>query len=99
MNIDTSSGKVKQVFVRSSTNDLFLDAAAINTFLQWRFKPRTVAVLRLPVAFGADSDTAFYPIKITTHTANRGLPAPFRDPVTAAKLWQLFPEAYGGLAH
>jgi len=34
MVVEKPSGKVKEVFVRSSTKDLFLDADVINTFLQ-----------------------------------------------------------------
>jgi TonB family protein len=47
MIIDKPSGKVKGVFVRSSTNDVFLDADVINTFSQWRFKPNTQSSVTL----------------------------------------------------
>ena len=51
MIIDKPSGKVKEVFVRSSTKDLFLDADVINTFLQWRFKPNSLTEVQLPMFF------------------------------------------------
>jgi hypothetical protein len=56
------SGKVKAVLVGSSTNDVFLDAAVVNTFLQWRFKLNTPSLVTIVVAFTADKDTAFYPV-------------------------------------
>jgi len=97
--VETSSGKVQAVWVRSSTNDVLLDADVINTFLQWRFKPNTQSFVRLVVAFTADNDAAFYPIVRTFHPTNRGLPMPFTEPVAPAKLWQWFSERYGAAGH
>ena len=62
MIVDKPSGKVKGVFVRSSTNDVFLDADVVNTFLQWRFKPNTQSSVKIVVAFTAENDAAFYPV-------------------------------------
>jgi hypothetical protein len=92
-------GKVKAVLVGSSTNDVFLDAAVINTFLQWRFKLNTQSLVTIVVAFTADKDTAFYPVGSKIHPTNRGFPVPFDAPVTPAKLWQWFPERYGAAGH
>jgi TonB family protein len=98
MIVDKSSGKVKEVFVRSSTNSVLLDADVINTLLQWRFKPNTQSSVKLPVAFTADSNTALYPIGQTI-PANPGLSVPFTDPIAPAKLWQWFSEFYGAAGH
>ena len=99
MVVDKPSGKVKEVFVRSSTKDLFLDADVINTFLQWRFKPNTQSSATIVVAFTADKDAASYPVGRTIHATNRGFPVPFTEPVAPAKLWQWFPERYGAAGH
>jgi hypothetical protein len=99
MAVDKPSGKVKAVFVGSSTNDVFLDADVINTFFQWRFKPNTQSLVTIVVAFAADKDAAFYPVGHNIHPTNRGFPAPFDEPVTPAKSWQWFPERYGAAGH
>ena len=99
MIVDKPSGKVKGVYIRSSTNDLFLDADVINTFLQWRFKPNTQSSATIVVAFTADKDAAFYPVSRKPHATNRGFPVPFTEPVAPAKLWQWFPERYGAAGH
>ncbi|SRR6266496_2389877 len=99
MVVDKPSGKVKEVFVRSSTNNVLLDADVINTFLQWRFKPNSESSIRIPVAFTADSDGAFYPAGHTTRTTNRGIPYSFKEPITPGKLWQWFSEFYGAAGH
>ena len=97
MVVDKASGKVKAVFVRGSTGNIFLDADVINTFLQWRFKPNTESSVKIVVAFTADQDTAFYPVGHTIR--KRGLPMSFREPVAPAKLWQWFSERYGAAGH
>jgi hypothetical protein len=99
MIVDKPSGKVKEVFVKSSTNDVFLDADVINTFLQWRFKPNTQSSVKIVVAFTADKDAGFYPVGDTVRPTNRGIPAPFDKPVAPAKLWQWFSELYGAAGH
>jgi hypothetical protein len=99
MIVDKPLGKVKGVFVRSSTNDVFLDADVINTFLQWRFKPNTQSSVKIVVAFTADKDDAFYPVGQTVRSTNRGIPARFDEPVAPAKLWQWFSELYGAAGH
>src|SRR4029077_19938657 len=99
MVVDKPSGKVKEVFVRSSTNNVLLDADVINTFLQWRFKPNGESSITILVAFTADNDSAFYPVGHTTRTTNRGIPYPFKEPITAGTLWQRFSEFYGAAGH
>jgi hypothetical protein len=99
MIVDKPSGKVQEVWVRSSTKDVLLDADVINTFLQWRFKPNTQSFVRIVVSFTADKDAALYPVGHTIHATNRGLPVPFKEPIAAAKLWQWFSELYGAAGH
>jgi len=99
MIVDNPSGKVKKVFVRSSTNDVFLDADVIDTFLQWRFKPNTQSSVKIVVAFTADQDTAFYPVGQAVPPSHRGIPVPFDEPIAPAKLWQWFSELYGAAGH
>jgi hypothetical protein len=94
--VDKHSGKVKGVYVRSSTKNLFLEADLINAFSQWHFKPNTKSPLTIVVAFTADKGAVFYPVGHTIHGTNRGLPIPFGEPVNPEKLWQWFPEVYGG---
>jgi hypothetical protein len=97
MIIDKPSGEGKGVYVLSSTNDVILDADVINTFLQWRFKPNTLSSLEIVVAFTADKDAAFYPVGV--HPRNYGIPYPFKEAITPAKLWQGFSEFYGAAGH
>jgi hypothetical protein len=97
--VDKASGKVKGVFVRSSTNDVFLDTDVINTFLQWRFKPNTQSSVKIVVAFTADKDAAFYPVARTFRPTNRGIHKPFDEPVAPAYLWQWASELYGAAGH
>jgi hypothetical protein len=99
MVVDKPLGKVKGAFVRSSTNNIFLDADVINTFLQWRFKPNTHSSVKIVVAFTADKDEAFYPVGPKIHPTNRGLPWRFDEPVTPVKLWGWFSELYGAAGH
>jgi len=80
---DKPSGKVKGVYVRSSTNNLFLEADLINAFSEWHFKPNTASSFIIVVAFTADNDTVFYPVGSTIHATNRGLPIPFKEPLDA----------------
>jgi len=99
MIVDKPSGKVQEVWVRSSTKDVLLDADVINTFLQWRFKPNTQSFVRIVVAFMADKDAALYPVGHTIHATNRGLPVSFKEPIASAKLWQWFSELYAAAGH
>jgi hypothetical protein len=99
MIIDKPSGKVKEVFVRSSTKNILLDADVINTFLQWRFKANTASSVTIAVTFTADKDTGFYPAGDNVHASNRGLPISFKEPVAPGKLWQWFSELYGAAGH
>jgi hypothetical protein len=95
MIVEKPSGKVKGVYVRSSTHNPFLEADLINAFSQWHFKPHTESSVIIVVAFTADNDAVFYPVGSTIHATNRGLPIPFREPVKPEELWQWFPELYG----
>jgi len=97
--VDKPSGKVREIFVRSSTKNVLLDTDVINAFLQWRFKPNTESSVKIIVAFAADNDTALYPVGSTIHTTNRGFPISFKEPVKPEKLWQWFPELYGAAGH
>ena len=99
MIVDRPSGKVKEVFIRSSTKNVLLDADVINTFLQWRFKPNTASSVTIAVAFTADKDTAFYPAGDNIHARNRGIPLSFKEPIAPGKLWQWFSELYGAAGH
>jgi len=99
MIIDKSSGKIKEVYVRSSTKNVLLDADVINTFLQWRFKPNTESSIKVVVLFTADKDEVLYPVGHTMHATNRGIPYAFKEPIAPAKLWQWFSELYGAAGH
>ena len=49
--IDPESGYVTSAWILKSTGHKILDGAALFAFRQWRFKPRTVTTLEIPVQF------------------------------------------------
>jgi len=49
--IDYESGKVIAVRMLQSTGNPKLDAASLATFRKWRFKPKTVRHVKIPVTF------------------------------------------------
>ena len=49
--IDPGSGYVTSASMIKSTGHKILDSAAILAFRQWRFKPRTVTTLEIPIQF------------------------------------------------
>jgi hypothetical protein len=99
MIVDKPSGKVKGVYVMSSTKNLFLEAELINAISQWHFKPNTESSVIIVVAFTADNDAVFYPVGSTIHATNQGLPIPFKERVKPEELSQWFPEVYGAAGY
>jgi TonB family protein len=51
LKIDRASGKVISCEMVPSTGSAILDDAAIQAFREWRFKPGTIAGVRIPIAF------------------------------------------------
>jgi TonB family protein len=51
MRVNTKTGRVKEVVVVSSAGNRILDRVCIWAFSQWRFKPQTIASVRVPVTF------------------------------------------------
>lgn len=51
MKVDTVTGKVTSCRMAQSTGSVILDAAAMDAFRRWRFKPGTVAEVRTPIRF------------------------------------------------
>ena len=51
LTIDVTSGRVTKVRVMKSTRFPSLDAAAINSFLRWRWKRQTWSEIDLPITF------------------------------------------------
>ena len=49
--VDPRTGYVTSALMLKSTGQKILDNAALRTFGQWRFKPRTVTTLEIPVQF------------------------------------------------
>jgi TonB family protein len=49
--VDPSTGVVKNAEMATSTGNEILDNAALNAFRLWRFKPGTVANVRIPIGF------------------------------------------------
>jgi TonB family protein len=49
--IDPQNGYVTSAWMQKSTGHSILDSAAILAFRQWRFKPRTVTTLEIPIQF------------------------------------------------
>jgi TonB family protein len=46
-----SDGTVSSVTILKSTGHILLDQAAIHAFRQWRFRPGTLHVLKIPINF------------------------------------------------
>ena len=51
MTVDTASGKVTDATMEQSTGNAILDKTATNAFQHWRFKPGTVAKVRVPITY------------------------------------------------
>jgi TonB family protein len=51
LHIDKSTGVVTAAEMSPSTGHAILDNAALSAFRRWRFKPGTVAMVKLPIAF------------------------------------------------
>jgi len=49
--VDPRTGHVTSAWMLKSTGQEILDNAALRTFRQWRFKPRTVTTLEIPIQF------------------------------------------------
>jgi len=49
--VDTASGKVTRATMARSTGNSLLDKSTTETLRQWRFKPRTVSRVRVPVSY------------------------------------------------
>jgi TonB family protein len=49
--VDAGSGSVTSVSMASSLGNPILDNAALSAFRQWRFKPRSVSKVRIPLTF------------------------------------------------
>ncbi|HEY5074670.1 MAG TPA: TonB family protein [Pyrinomonadaceae bacterium] len=51
LGVDVETGKVTSALMAQSTGSVILDAAALGAFRQWRFKPRTVSKVKIPIRF------------------------------------------------
>jgi len=51
MTVDTASGKVTDATMKQSSGNAILDKSTTEAFRQWRFKPRTVSRVRVPISY------------------------------------------------
>ena len=51
VNIDPATGLVTSAWMQKSTGQEILDKATIRAFQQWRFKPRSITTLEIPIQF------------------------------------------------
>lgn len=51
VNVDVSSGAVTDATMAQSTGNPILDNSATSAFRQWRFRPGTVAKVKIPITF------------------------------------------------
>jgi TonB family protein len=51
VSVDPASGRVTGASMEQSTGDRTLDKSAVDAFRKWRFKPRTVSKVRIPIEF------------------------------------------------
>ena len=62
LEVDVATGKVTSAFMAQSTGSTILDGAALGAFRQWRFKPGTIRMVRIPIRFtmGGEVVTEFH---------------------------------------
>lgn len=58
LTIDTITGHVVKAEMGVSTRSKILDQAAVQALLQWRFKPRTVSKVWVPIKFFLSGNSA-----------------------------------------
>lgn len=51
VSVDTASGSVTDATMAVSIGNNLLDQSALNTFRRWKFKPGTVAKVKIPITF------------------------------------------------
>jgi TonB family protein len=51
MLVDRRSGRVTRAMVEQSTGNAILDKITTDTFAEWRFKPRTVSQVQVPITY------------------------------------------------
>jgi len=51
VNVDPATGYVTSALMQKSTGQEVLDNAALRAFRQWRFKPRSITTLEIPIQF------------------------------------------------
>ena len=51
MTVDAASGKVTDATMKQSSGNAILDKSTTEAFRQWRFKPRTVSKVRVPISY------------------------------------------------
>ena len=51
MTVDTASGNVTSAVMDQSTGNGILDKVTTDAFRKWRFKPRTVSQIRVPISY------------------------------------------------
>ena len=51
MTVDTASGSVTSAVMDQSTGNGILDKVTTDAFRKWRFKPRTVSQIRVPISY------------------------------------------------
>lgn len=51
LTVEVASGRVKEATMAQSIGNVTLDNAALSAFRQWRFKPRTVSQIKVPITF------------------------------------------------
>jgi len=51
MLVDRRSGRVARAMMEQSTGNAILDKITTDTFAEWRFKPRTVSQVQVPITY------------------------------------------------
>jgi TonB family protein len=51
MKVDSKTGRVVRAFMYMSTGSPLLDEATLSAFRQWKFKPGTVALVKVPINY------------------------------------------------
>jgi TonB family protein len=74
--VDPNTGLVKKAEMAISTGHELLDNATLSAFRQWRFKPDTVAKVKIPIRFTMQGSVITEELRVTKRDMDEVLGLP-----------------------